>query len=35
VEYKLTERGRSFENILRSLDRWGVEDNPIINGGDV
>jgi DNA-binding HxlR family transcriptional regulator len=28
VEYKLTERGRSLENILRSLDQWGVEDNP-------
>jgi hypothetical protein len=27
VEYKLT-RGRSLENILRSLDQWGVEDNP-------
>ena len=28
VEYKLSERGRSLENILRSLDQWGVEDNP-------
>jgi hypothetical protein len=28
VEYKLRERGRSLENILRSLDQWGVEDNP-------
>jgi DNA-binding HxlR family transcriptional regulator len=28
VEYKLSDRGRSLENILRSLDRWGVEDNP-------
>lgn len=28
VEYKLTKRGRSLENILRSLDRWGVADNP-------
>ena len=27
VEYKLTKRGRSLENILRSLDRWGVADN--------
>ena len=27
VEYKLTERGRSLENILRSLDMWGVADN--------
>jgi hypothetical protein len=31
VEYKLSERGRSLENILRSLDQWGVEDN-LING---
>jgi DNA-binding HxlR family transcriptional regulator len=27
VEYKLSDRGRSLENILRSLDMWGVEDN--------
>ena len=27
VEYKLTKRGRSLENILRSLDMWGVADN--------
>lgn len=25
-EYKLSERGRSLENILRSLDTWGVEN---------
>jgi DNA-binding HxlR family transcriptional regulator len=27
VEYKLSERGRSLESILRSLDVWGVQDN--------
>ena len=27
VEYELTERGISLENILRSLDKWGLEDN--------
>lgn len=26
VEYKLTDRGNSLENILRSLDKWGSED---------
>jgi DNA-binding HxlR family transcriptional regulator len=26
VEYKLTERGKSLEHILRSLDKWGLED---------
>tara|TARA_R110001592_G_scaffold38190_7_gene126292 strand:+ start:13223 stop:13501 length:279 start_codon:yes stop_codon:yes gene_type:complete len=26
VEYKLTERGKSLETILRSLDKWGLED---------
>ncbi|WP_299103373.1 helix-turn-helix domain-containing protein [uncultured Winogradskyella sp.] len=26
VEYKLTERGQSLENLLRSLDKWGLED---------
>jgi DNA-binding HxlR family transcriptional regulator len=26
VEYKLTDRGNSLENILRSLDKWGLED---------
>lgn len=26
VEYKLTDRGRSLEHILRSLDKWGSED---------
>ena len=28
VEYSLTKRGKSLEDILRSLDRWGVADNP-------
>jgi DNA-binding HxlR family transcriptional regulator len=27
VEYKLSERGKSLEAILRSLDSWGIEDN--------
>ncbi|MDA9069703.1 helix-turn-helix transcriptional regulator [Flavobacteriaceae bacterium] len=27
VEYKLSDRGKSLENILRSLDKWGLEDN--------
>lgn len=26
VEYGLTARGKSLENILRSLDKWGLED---------
>ena len=26
VEYKLSERGKSLENILRGLDKWGLED---------
>ena len=26
VEYKLSARGQSLENILRSLDKWGFED---------
>ncbi|OBX22685.1 MULTISPECIES: winged helix-turn-helix transcriptional regulator [Bizionia] len=26
VEYSLTNRGKSLENILRSLDKWGLED---------
>lgn len=26
VEYKLTDRGNSLENILISLDTWGLED---------
>lgn len=26
VEYKLSERGGSLENILRSLDTWGLEN---------
>jgi DNA-binding HxlR family transcriptional regulator len=27
VEYKLSDRGKSLETILRSLDKWGLEDN--------
>lgn len=27
VEYKLSDRGKSLENILRSMDKWGLEDN--------
>lgn len=26
VEYSLTNRGKSLEYILRSLDKWGLED---------
>ena len=26
VEYRLTTRGKSLEDILRSLDKWGLED---------
>lgn len=26
VEYGLTERGKSLEDILRNLDKWGLED---------
>ena len=26
VEYSLTNRGKSLEDILRSLDKWGSED---------
>ncbi|GAA5219383.1 winged helix-turn-helix transcriptional regulator [Membranihabitans marinus] len=26
VEYGLTSRGKSLEDILRSLDKWGAED---------
>tara|TARA_R110002072_G_scaffold34164_4_gene102534 strand:- start:152 stop:427 length:276 start_codon:yes stop_codon:yes gene_type:complete len=26
VEYSLSERGKSLENILRSLDTWGYKD---------
>lgn len=26
VEYALSERGKSLEDILRSLDKWGLED---------
>jgi len=27
VEYKLSNRGQSLEDILRSLDKWGSEDS--------
>lgn len=27
VEYTLSTRGKSLENILRSLDKWGLEDS--------
>jgi len=27
VEYELSGRGKSHEDILRSLDKWGLEDN--------
>ena len=27
VEYQLTEKGRSLEDILRRLDRWGIENS--------
>jgi DNA-binding HxlR family transcriptional regulator len=27
VEYKLSVRGKSLENILKKLDQWGSEDN--------
>jgi len=26
VEYKLSDRGKSLEKILRSLDKWGFDD---------
>jgi len=26
VEYKLSDKGKSLENILRSLDKWGLEN---------
>ena len=26
VEYRLSHRGKSLEAILRSLDKWGLED---------
>jgi len=31
VEYKLSKRGQSLESILRSLDKWGLEDSEINN----
>jgi DNA-binding HxlR family transcriptional regulator len=27
VEYRLSVRGKSLENILKKLDQWGSEDN--------
>ncbi|WP_218144564.1 winged helix-turn-helix transcriptional regulator [Maribacter orientalis] len=27
VEYRLSTRGKSLENILRSLDKWGLQDS--------
>ncbi|TYC14753.1 helix-turn-helix transcriptional regulator [Bizionia gelidisalsuginis] len=27
VEYRLTTRGKSLENILKSLDNWGLKDS--------
>jgi DNA-binding HxlR family transcriptional regulator len=27
VEYQLSDRGQSLEGILRSLDKWGAEDD--------
>ncbi len=27
VEYKLSDRGQSLEGILRSLDKWGSDDD--------
>lgn len=27
VEYKLSERGKTLEGVLRSLDKWGLEDS--------
>ena len=27
VKYKLSDRGKSLENILKKLDQWGSEDN--------
>lgn len=29
VEYKLSERGKSLEPILRSLDQWGLDDRKL------
>ena len=29
VEYSLSAKGRSLESILRSLDAWGAEHNPL------
>jgi DNA-binding HxlR family transcriptional regulator len=32
VKYKLSNRGKSLEGILRSLDKWGLEDYSNQNG---
>lgn len=29
VEYGLTKRGKSLENVLKSLDKWGFEDDKL------
>ncbi|CAM3530844.1 helix-turn-helix domain-containing protein [Flavobacterium gelidilacus] len=29
VEYKLSERGKSLEPILRNLDQWGLDDRKL------
>ena len=29
VEYELTEKGRSLEEILRQMDRWGIENSDV------
>lgn len=28
VEYQLSSRGESLEGLLRSMDAWGLKDNP-------
>ncbi|MGJ8734329.1 MAG: winged helix-turn-helix transcriptional regulator [Cellulophaga sp.] len=32
VEYGLTPRGKSLEQILRSLDQWGLKDYTKLKG---
>ncbi|MDO6493053.1 winged helix-turn-helix transcriptional regulator [Cellulophaga sp. 3_MG-2023] len=32
VEYGLTTRGKSLEQILRSLDQWGLKDYTELKG---
>jgi DNA-binding HxlR family transcriptional regulator len=27
VEYKLTERGKTLENILKAMDIWGIQNH--------